>query len=1093
MRFLAILTLVSGSALAQTAQITGRTADSLGSVIPGVIIKVVNENTRLSSNTATNSEGYYTFPLLQPGNYQISAEKQGFRPMSLSHITLEVEEVSRIDFALEIGHVTDRIQVPSFAPMIEPETSTAGQVINNKTIVEMPLNGRNSWDLSKLSGATLLIASAGDAGEVPVATIGGSRTRTQSYMIDGGSVQKSGLATAQAELEPMIDAVEEFKVITNNYAAEFGRTAGGVFTAVTKSGTNQFRGNAFEFLRNDAFDARNFFAIQKAPLHYNQFGGTIGGPIRRNRTFFFVGLETTELTRGVTTILTVPTVAQRNGDFSALTDASGKAVPIYDPFTTRPNPNDPTTSLRDPFPRNIIPQSEIDPVSRNAAAYYALPNQSGNLAGGNNYNLNVNTSRTQYHGTARFDHELSTRDKLFARYITQYNSIPEANVYPVAAASGVGPNSRNITNLALTWLTAWTRIVSPQMINDLRVGGTDQYRDLLHVSYNRDWPDKLGLAGVGEAAFPIFRPQGYDTLGAAGGAFRKLSNPYYQILDGLTYSRGQHNWKFGFEYRHNSTTDRFLLRPSGDFFFAVQGTGLQENPSSGNGFATMLLGFATQAQMQNSPNFQFNNKSFGVYAQDDWKVSQTLTLNIGLRYDVETPRISPESMSNSFNPHIINPVAGVPGVVRFAGVDGEPNNVSNTQFGDIAPRFGFAWRPLGADRTVVRGGFGMFFGNPDDMGFNNTAVIGFGTQALLVSPDQNQTPALLLKNGFPATPALGPQDRNNGFGVGGPVDFYERNRPTPYSMQFNVGVQHEWRSVLFEAEYLGNLGRHLTAPNLSMNQVAPDLIGGAGSIQSRRPFPQFTAVTIDSPNFGASSYHALLVRSEKRYRNGLQFLVNYTFSKFIDNVDAIAGGDYGGLPTSYEDFYNRKLDKALSPNDITHAANFNVIYELPMGRGKRWLQDGLWSYVLGGWQLSTLAIARTGAPFGVTALQDSCECFAAGQQRADILRDPALPGNRRSIAEWFDTSAFTQPGRFQFGTSARAVGRAPGSVNFDAGVMKYFPIHEQIRIQFRGELFNLFNHPNFGMPNTMLGAPNFGAITTAADGRIIQLSLKLYF
>jgi hypothetical protein len=432
--------------------------------------------------------------------------------------------------------------------------------------------------------------------------------------------------------------------------------------------------------------------------------------------------------------------------------------------------------------------------------------------------------------------------------------------------------------------------------------------------------------------------------------------------------------------------------------------------------------------------------------------------------------------------------------VTFAGINNEPRTLYDNDFNNFGPRFGFAWRPFG-EGTVIRGGYGVFFGNRNDIGdAASGAALGFATEQLLVSPDAGQTAALLLRNGFPPYAKPGPEVLNDSFGVGTPVDFFERARATPYSQQMNFGVQRQVRSVLVEAQYLGNLGRKLTGNNISMNQVRPELVGRPGTIQSRRPFPQFTNVTINAPLWGMSSYHALLLRAEKRYSNGLQFLATYTFSKFIDNVDAIANGDFGGTPgTGYQDFYNRGLDKSLSPNDLTHNMSFNVIWDLPFGARQRWLQSGPASHIIGGWQFSVLGVIHSGPPYGVTTQVNTTEASSSGPQRANILRDPALPSDQRSVERWFDTNAFTDPERFRFGTAARAVGRAPGSANFDVGIMKNFYLRERYRIQFRGELFNAFNTPNFGPPGTSLGGSNFGAITTSAPGRTVQLGLKVYF
>jgi hypothetical protein len=1075
----------------QTSQITGRVSDPTGAVVPGAEIVVINIDTGFRSPTQTNPEGYYTVSRLDPGRYQVTVQKPGFRQAVRTGIVLRVDQTARVDFALQVGEVTERIEISAEAPLIESETSNLGQVINNKSIVEMPLNGRNAWDLSKLVGGAVYVQAFGDAGEVPAVSFAGSRTWSQAMMLDGGSVQKSGMARAQAELAPMVDAVEEFKVITNNYAAEYGRSAAGVFTAVTKSGTNQFRGNLFEFFRNDAMDARNFFAVRKAPLRYNQFGGTLGGPIRRDRTHFFAALETTKVTQGQTLLLTVPSAARRAGDFSGLRDSAGRPLTLYNPFTTRTNPADPTSKIRDPFPSNLIPRSLFDPVGVNAASYYPLPNLPGNVAEANNFNVNLPVHRTQHHGTLRVDHVLSEKDRVFGRYVAQYNATPQASAFPEPAASGVGGlPSRNVSNLAHTYLGSWVRTFSPSLLNDVKFSRTDQDRSIRHESVDRGWPTKLGLRGVGDRSFPVFTPQGYTALGSAN-VFRAQTNPYWQILEAVSYYRGSHSVKAGFEFRHNRTTDEFDRLPSGSFAFAQQGTGLQGNTLTGDGFATMLLGFVTNAVLNDSPLVAFSNHYVGLFVQDDWKVTPRLTLNLGVRYDVENGRKADNNTQNGLSLDQIHPRAGRPGVVTFAGVT-EPERLFDTDKNNLAPRFGFAWRPLGRETSVVRGGFGVFFGNPDDQGYNNTAVLGFSTEAQRISPDQNQTPALLLKEGWPGIKPPGPEDRTPAFGLNSPVNFYQRERASPYSLQYNFGIQQEVRSVLISGQYVANLGRKLTALDLPMNQVRPELVGKPGTIQSRRPFPHFTDVILDSPNLGHSSYHAFLLRVEKHYRDGLQFLFNYALSKLIDNVDALS--DFGGTPgNGYQDYYKRRLDKAVSPLDITHNVTFNFIYDLPLGPGRRWFTSGVAGQILGGWQLSTLAVLLSGPVYGVTTQQNTTEAASAGPQRANILRDPALPAGQRSPQRWFDTAAFEQPPRFHFGTAARSVGRAPGTANFDIGIMKNFSLRQRFRIQFRGELFNAFNRVNFGIPATTFGSPQFGAVSSAKAARVTQLGLKLYF
>jgi hypothetical protein len=1093
MKLLYLLFLTASPLWAQGAEVTGRVTDPTGAVVPSAVVSVLNVETGVRYPAQTNHDGYYGVPSLVPGRYQISVNASGFKPVLRTGIVLQVEQVARFDFKLELGNVTEQVEVAGTAPLVESETSSIGQIINNKSIVEMPLDGRNAWDLAKLTGAAVYVGNQGDANEIPWVSMAGSRVKTQEFFLDGGSVQKSGLATAQAELEPMVDAVDEFKVVSNNYAAEYGRSAGGIFVAVTKSGTNQFRGNAFEFLRNTAFNARNFFALTNPPIHYNQFGGTLGGPIRRNKTFFFSALEATLTSSSIPEILNLPTAAEKAGNFSGLFNASGKVIPIYNPFTTVINPTNGTLSTRDPFPNNIIPSSLFDPVAVKAQSYYPLPNVPGTITGASNYNINLTTNRTQYHGTMKVDHNLSENDRIFLRYVQQHNFIPQANVFPTAAASGVGPATRTINNLAQTWMASWIHTFSPTILNDFKVGGTDQYRDITNASIGGNWPQQLGLNGVGQESFPVLTPAGFTALGAAN-PFRAQTNPYWQILESLSYFHGKHSFKMGYEYRHQVTTDQFDTAPAGTFNFPAAGTGLPSNTASGSGYSTFLLGFAGSMTLTKAAQFVMDNWAMGAYFQDDWKLSPRLTLNLGIRYDVETGRHAQDNMQSGFNPTAINPGCNCPGVVTFAGVNGVPNANFGTDKNNFAPRFGFAWRPFGDDKTVVRGGWGVFIGNPDDQGFNNSAVLGFATLANLTSPNANLTPAFYLQNGVPGVRAPTAADRTPSFGIGTGVDFYQYQRASSYSMQSNLGAQRELRGFLLSGQYLMNLGRKLTSGNLSMNEIVPSLWGKSANLQSLRPFPQFTAVTLDSPNLGSSSYHAFLLRIEQHYQSGLQLLFNYTFSKMLDNVNAL--NDFGGEP-GYEDYYNRHLDKAISPLDLTHNASASVVYDLPWGTGRRWMSTGWMGRWIGGWEVSTLTTVHSGPPFGVTTQTNNCNCSSAGAQRANIIADPTLPADQRGVQRWFNTAAFAQPAPNTLGNAARSVARSPGAATVDLAMMKNFQPLDRVRIQFRAELFNSLNHPNFNVPNTTFGSPAFGTITsiinTPAPGRVIQLGLKIYF
>jgi hypothetical protein len=1059
------------------AQLTGQITDKSRASVPGAAIAVKNLDTGIRLETRANGAGYYVIADLAPGSYELTVSMSGFRGFVRSGLKLEVSQVARVDATLEVGDLTERIEVVDTAPLLA-SNHLVDHLVDNKSVVEMPLNGRNAWDLAVLAPAAVYVGATGDNLEIPQISVGGGRSFGQSLQIDGAAVMKPGLLQNQAEMSPMIDAVQEFRVLVNGYSAEHGRAAGGVFSAVTKSGTNQFRGSAFEFFRNDAMNALNYFALTQPKLRFNQFGGTFGGPVHRDKTFFFGAIEVSKNTTGSPLILTMPTAAMLAGDFSGVLTAQGRLIPVYDP----------NTSPRTPYAGNRIPSSQFDPVAAKLNSFYPAPNQAGMITGANNFNVNLTPRRTQYHNTAKVDHYFGPKDRIYGRYINQSNVAPQASVYPVAAASGQGGSpSRNIANYAHSGIAHYTRTVSPSILNELDFSILRQDRSIQHESVGGNWPEKLGLKGVDQEAFPAFQPSGYAALGAVTIPYRKSTGQAYLVSETVNYTHGSHFVKAGGSYRRSTMADKLDNFPSGNFAFNQAGTALTGVANTGNGFATMLIGSATSATVQLGMPIRDRDHYISAFLQDDWKATPRLTLNIGLRFEAETAPLSPDDSFNSFDPLAINPAAGVPGVVTFAGVNGVPRAPFDTDWNNVAPRVGLALR-LGRNSNL-RAGYGLFYGSPNDLGYQSSANMGFSINTLLVTAS-DATSVVRLRDGVKPYSLPGPADRTPSYGVGTAIQYLERERRSPYSQQFNLGLERVWRGTLLDARYLGNLGRRLTTANLAINQIRPELVGKSPTPQSVRPFPQFTAVNLVNPNLGLSNYHALSLHAGRRYRAGTQFSFNYTFSKFIENVAAVGGAL--GAHTGFEDYYNRRLDRGLSANDVKHNVVFNGIWELPFGRRGRWMRSGWGGSLAGGWQLSTLGSIRTGAPIGVTSSVNNCQCFSAGSMRPDLLRDPTLPADQRSANRWFDITAFALPAMYRFGTAGPTVTRAPGLVNLDLSAMRNFALRERFRLQFRGEFFNALNHVNLGNPATVFGNAGFGAITTARPARVIQLGLKIY-
>jgi hypothetical protein len=1001
-------------------------------------------------------------------------------------ITIELGRTSRLDFTMQLGQTTESVTVVSAVPLLESDSSSVGQFIENKTIADMPLNGRRVGDLMGLAGNAIRIQ-----GDVirPRVAIAGGRADQQQWMLDGVNASNVAMENPQALFNPPVESVQEIRIQQSGYSAEFGNSSSGVILTTTKSGDNTYRGSAYEYLRNDKLDARNFFATSRPPLRWNVFGFTLGGPIQipklyngKNRSFFFTSLEWQRQRIGAVRNITVPTAEERAGNFSGTRNAAGQQVVIFDP----------NTSPRTPFPGNIVPANRIDPVGRAMATFFPDPNRPGaNLANANNFIANASNGLNITTSTSKFDHVFNDTNRISVRYLLHDFPTFATAVYPEAAAD---PNSNTQRRRAYSTMVNYIRNVRPNLINDFRFNWQPRFFNFLSTGLGEGWPTKLGLKGVDDRAFPRINSTGYAALGNTN--HERIQQPIWDmhIVDGLSWFRSKHAFKFGAEYRWGRNVDIANQQISGEFNFAPQPTALAGNANSGNAIASMLLGFPNSANIRASLPLDRRQGYWAFYAQDDWKVTRNFTLNIGLRWEAHTPRIDVEDRQNGFDRDAINPVSGTPGVITFAGRDGAPRQVYRGDYNNFMPRVGFAWRPFGNSKTVLRSAYGIFF-SPSLPGSNNTSA-GFETAGSFTTPDNGITPPFLLRNGVPALPStanLGP-----GFGavrVGQPIifapDFIDQDRQLGYTQQWNLNIQREigWNAV-FEISYTGTVGHKLNGPTTNINQVPPDRLG-AGNAQIRRPFPQFGNVDLITPFWGNSSYHGMNVKVEKRFSGGLNLLANYTWSKFIDDV--ANGFENGNVPGGIQDFYNRRAEKSLSGNDVRHRFVSSSVYELPWGKQRRWFNQGWAATVLGGWNLGGILTLQGGSPVGATTQVNTLNAFNPGAQRANILRPADLPSSERTVARFFDTSAFTLPAPFTFGNSARAATTGPGIVNLDLSLIKNFAFTEKINFQFRFESFNIANTTNFEEPGAALGSPNFGVINASKAARTNQLGLKLNF
>ncbi|MFB3825138.1 MAG: TonB-dependent receptor domain-containing protein [Bryobacteraceae bacterium] len=1082
-RALVFTVLASSLALAQTSSgtLTGIATDPSQARLANVALKLVAEETGIARSAATNEAGEYTFPLLPSGRYRLEAEAAGFQRSAHSGIVMELGRTVRLDIVMKLGAVTESVEVTGAAPLLESESATVGQLIENKTIVDMPLNGRRVGDLLGLMGNGVYIT-----GNIirPRVSVGGGRADQQQWLLDGVNSSNIALEVSQALFNPPVEAVQEIRIQQSAYSAEFGNSSSGVIAMTTRSGTNRYSGGLYENLRNDKLDARNFFADTKPPLRWNVFGGFMGGPVVRNRTFFFTNVEFQRQREGLVRNLTVPTALQRAGNFSETTTAAGVLIRIYDPATYVAS-----TRTRTPFPGNVIPSSRFDPVGAKIVSCFPAANRPAtNLAGANNFNRNAVNALNITTWTTKFDHIFTERDRLSVRYVL--HDFPTF-ITPAYDEPAADPNANDNTRRAHSLLINHTHTFTPTVLNDFRFNWQPRRNHPMTLSIDQGWPAKLGLKGVSDRAFPRIVTTNYAALGST--SQERVQYPIHDtdIVDTVSKYRGAHSFKAGGEVRLARNVDDLNSLMSGQFNFALQPT---SNPAAsantGNALASLLLGFPSSASVLDSDLLDRRAKYFAFFAQDDWKVTQTFSLNVGLRWEAHTPKFDVNDRMNGFDPVPINPVSGTPGIVTFAGRDGRGRQLYNGDWNNFMPRVGLAWKLL--SNTVIRAGSGVFFGVPLP-GSNNTSA-GFSRQAAYTTPDNGITAPFYLRDGFPGgptSPELGPAYGAVKVGQTATtaIEYVETQRRLGYTIQWNLSIQQDMgRNSVVEISYLGTVGHKLNGPNTNINQVRPELMG-PGNAQARRPFPQFGNITTVSPMWGNSSYHGVNFKYEKRFSDGINLLANYTFSKFIDDVPAAQ--EIGSTP-GMQNYYDRRSEKALSGNDVRNRLVFSSVYEVPAGKGRKYLSNSPAGLILGGWNIGAILTLQAGSPFGITTQNSTLNAFSGGQ-RVDLLRDPNLPKSQRTVERYFDTEAVTAPPQFTFGTAGRSILTGPGLVNLNVSLLKNFKLAETWNLQFRLESFNAVNRPNFEEPVSALGAPNFGGITSALDARSMQIGLRLTF
>jgi hypothetical protein len=1079
-----------------TATVVGTVSDATGARIPGASVAVENKLTGLVRTASASETGDYRIPSLPPGSYRIVVESPGFKRSVIDDIELQVDQTVRIDPVLQVGDVAEVVEVTGATPLVASETSSVGQIVDNRQVVDLPLKGRSFFELALLAPGTTPTTPGSFVADrrpmpgglnAPAFQVGGAREKSNGYLVDGVDSQDPHFLTPS--FFPSVDVIREFKLLTNAYTAEYGRFAAQV-NATTRSGGNKVHGGVYHFFRNDALDAANFFDNFTGrgipPLRYNQFGANMGGPISlpklyegRNRTFFFASYEGTRIRRGRTAQLNVPTVEQRAGDFSRLGFRGN--LPIFDPATTRRN--EAGAIVRDPFPGNRLPQNRFVNFGPEILRLYPLPGV--DVATGNNFFATLSDTSDNNTGMIRIDHRFNDYNSLFFRY-SMFDGI-EANPSPID--NGGLSNNVRTQNMAFNF----TRVFGPSFLYELRAGyNRPTYLILQDGAFQVDYARQLGLKNLLTDPIGWGVPQviltGFSGIGTDTNPTTQISNTYH-LVNHFTITRARHNVKFGSDQRKINYNDRSERFVRGSFTFSG---GLTGDPArvgaTGVSVADLLLGLPlTAGGSSTSLAGNFNGFSHAFFIQDDWKVSNRLTLNLGLRYELNTRFTEVQNRLTLFDPDFPGgrlllsgtTQAYIPGQGLVDAGIRTPRGLVPTDTNNWGPRVGLAFRPFASNRTVVRAGYGLFY-EIIELQDLRTFVRNppFGEVVQLVSDQNGHADApnvLRVSELFPArgTPAARPN-------VFSPSKQYN----DPYYQQWNFGIQHEvFPGWLAEIGYLGSKGTFL-AQRLNLNQASLDPDPSRPtSQQSRQTFPRFgNSIRATYPEAN-STYHAGFVKAEKRFAQGLSLLGSYTFSKSLD-----AGSLIDDQP---RDIFNKRLNKGRSSFDLRHRVVVSGSWEIPLGPGKAAFQSGPAAWILGGWQLNSIFNWHSGFPFSVLAQGNVCNCGASGQT-AQQVGDP-WAGALRIRESWFNTAAFAQPAVGTFGSAGRNILDGPSRTWFDTSLFKNISLGETTQLQFRAEAFNLFNTTRFNQPGGVVNTPNYGVITSAQDPRIVQFALKLRF
>jgi hypothetical protein len=1104
-RLLALALASSGTLIAQStkAELFGILRDPGKLPVSGATIELVNAGTDTKRISTSDGNGSYHFSALPAGTYRIVVAKDGFTNLRRDGIGLRVGDRISLDLELRVGDVSQSIEVTAAAPLLQSTHGTASFVVEQKKVVSLPLDGRNFVPLiALLPGVNLPPGNL-------LPRINGSRPRVSEYIYDGISVLQP--EPGQVAFYPVVDAIEEFRVETNSPSAEYGRSNGGVIMVNQKSGSNSLHGSLFEFFRNEALNARNLFATTGAkPLfRRNQYGLVLGGPIQKNKTFFFVDWQGTRLDTGVVRTSTVPTSAQKRGVF---------AQPIFDPRTTSQTASG---YIRESFPGNTIPASRFDAATRAVVDRYPAPNvfSGANEATANNFRMVGTDSTAQDQFDLRLDRYFGSHHKIFGRYSYLRDDSTPSTPLP----DGSGTFSALFIGHTLTRADSvvgehsWN--LTPTTVNQIRLGFTRRGFNRSSLATGQPATQAAQIPTIPLTAFPDVLPTydvvGLQQLGPPANGNAEFTTSVTQFIDNFSWIKGAHSLKAGTDIRLQRLDVLQPPSPTGNFQFTnifTAGLNAAGTPvaNTGSSFASFLAGPVTRFTIDAQSEVLGPRATIAeFFLQDDWRASRRLTVNLGARYTLNVPSTIAGDRGAVFNLQTQK--------LEYFGQNGFPRSARNLEKANFGPRIGVAYKLT--DTFVVRSGYSLTWIEQAGITTPFTTPLFPFIQTLGQQTLDNINPAFYLSQG----PTVTPQPPGPDAGLGQGVFGVQRDNGSGYAQQWNLSLQktiaENW-SV--EAGYLGSKLTRLGVPDVNLNQLTFEQLAAGGQLtqqvvnpffgqipgntslgtpmvargQLLRPFPRFTTVTLYRNNIGHSTYHSFQSRVEKRFSRGLTFTIAYTFSRLIDDAGAVFDSAVLTGPVANfqaADSYNKRLEKDVSTGNVPHILSSGFVYELPFGRGRARFLSGWQDVLAGGWQLAGIVRAQSGSPVAVTQATNLNAFAGFGIQRPNRVGDPTLPSDQRTTGRYFNTTALAQAPQFTIGSSSRNPITGPGYRTVDVMVGKTFAITERVRTEFRAEAFNVTNTPPLGNPNGSFGNAAFGSITTALDPRVFEFVLKLHF